>query len=273
MESPPAPLAGQVPRARTGVSRRAALRLFAGTGAAVALTGCGEDGIDLPFDLVSDQTVAELGLQSWQQIQAKVPVSRNAERQEAVRRIADRLLRTAGHDPRRWEVQVFASPEVNAFALPGNRIGVFEGLFRVAATPGQMAAVIGHEIGHIQAEHGKSRVEAELLKSYGLTIVNFALNLGDVPFSREIGALLGLGAEFGISRPYGRRQETQADRLGVLLMARAGYKPEEAIALWERMGQMSRADMPAFLGTHPAPGDRIEAIRALLPEARAALPG
>lgn len=253
------------PRAEPGaVSRRTALRLFGGTAAAVALTGC--DDIDLPFDLVSEAQLEQLGLQSWQQITASVPPTRDPSLQAHAEEIAARLLRTAGADPRAWRVQVFASPDANAFALPGNRIGVFEGMFRVAANADQLAAVVGHEIGHLQARHSKERVEARMLTDFGLQLVAVALDLGDVAFSREIAGLLGLGAEFGIALPYGRAQELEADRLGLELMHRAGYRAEEAAALWRRMDAAGGAGPPSFLSTHPAPRERIAAIEAMLPQ-------
>jgi len=246
------------------VSRRTALRLFGGTAAAVALAGC--DDLDLPFDLVSDAQLEQLGLQSWQQISASVPATRDAALQARAEEIAGRLLRTAGQDPRGWRVQVFASPDANAFALPGNRIGLFEGMFRVAADDHQLAAVVGHEIGHLQADHSKERVEARMLTDFGLQLVAVALDMGDVAFSREIAGILGLGAEFGIALPYGRAQELEADRIGLGLMARAGYRPEAAVALWRRMEAAGGAGPPSFLSTHPAPRERIAAIEAMLPE-------
>jgi predicted Zn-dependent protease len=210
--------------------------------------------------------VEQLGLETWARLHQQMPVSRDARAQQQVAEIARRLLMAAGEDPGRWEVQVFAQPQANAFVLPGRKIGVLEGILRIAGTEDQLAAVIGHEIGHLQAEHSRERVSAETLRQWGLRLISFLLQVNDVAFAREIAALLGVGVEFGLVRPYGRAQELEADRLGLLMMAKAGYNPHEAVELWRRMDQLGNG-MPAILSTHPAPQDRIEAIQAMIPDA------
>ena len=246
----------------SGVSRRKALRLIACTMVAPALSGC--DRI-APF-VVSEATVEQLGLETWARLRQQMPVSRNAAAQQQVAEIARRLLVAAGEEPSRWEVQVFAEPQANAFVLPGRKIGVLEGMIRVAGSKDQLAAVIGHEIGHLQAEHSRERVSAETLRQWGLRLISFLLQVNEVAFASEIAALLGVGVEFGLVRPYGRGQELEADRLGLLTMAKAGYDPHEAAELWRRMDQQG-SGIPAVLSTHPAPQDRIEAIQAMIPEA------
>jgi predicted Zn-dependent protease len=244
------------------LTRRRALHLFVAAALAPTVAGCERIA---PF-IVSDETVEQLGLETWVRLRQQMPVSRDARAQRQVAEIARRLLVAAGEDPSRWEVQVFAQPQANAFVLPGRRIGVLEGMFRIARTEDQLAAVIGHEIGHLQAEHSRERVSAEMLRQWGLQLISFLLQVNDVAFAREIAALLGVGVEFGLVRPYGRAQELEADRLGLLMMAKAGYDPREAVELWRRMDQQGDG-IPALLSTHPAPQDRIEAIRAMIPEA------
>ncbi|MCB5176332.1 MULTISPECIES: M48 family metallopeptidase [Microvirga] len=247
---------------KNALSRRKALRLMACAAVAPALAGCERIA---PF-VVSDETVEQLGLETWSRLQQRMPVSRDAGAQRQVAEIATRLLVAAGEDPRRWEVQVFAQPEANAFVLPGRKIGVLEGMIRVAENESQLAAVIGHEIGHLQAEHSRERVSGETLRQWGLQLISFLLQVNDVAFAREIAALLGVGVEFGLVRPYGRAQELEADRLGLFTMAKAGYDPREAAELWRRMDERG-GGTPALLSTHPAPQDRIEAIEALIPQA------
>ncbi|MGQ9367922.1 M48 family metallopeptidase [Azospirillum sp. ST 5-10] len=256
----PPPPAGR----RPGLDRRAVLGLLSGAAAAPLLGGC--DDVSLPFHLVSDETVQRLGLESWERIRADTPASGNGAYQRAVRSVGRRLLAAAGEDPARWEMVVFAGPEVNAFALPGGKIGVYEGMFQVAADPDQLAAVIGHEIGHNQAEHSQERLSVATLKQFGLRLVSAALQIGDVQYANEIAALLGIGVEFGLVLPYSRGQELEADRLGLHTMARAGFDPRAAVALWRRMERMAGRGAPAFLSTHPAAGDRVAALEALLPE-------
>ena len=252
------------------VGRRRALGLLIGTAVAPLTAGCDEqDGF--PIRLVSDETVQQLGLETWQRLRAEVPASDDRGLQRALQESGGRLLAAAGEDPAGWEMLVFATPEVNAFVLPGGKIGVFEGMFRAAATADQLAAVIGHEIGHHQAEHSKERLSAAAAKHWGLRLISAALQLGDVEYANEIAALLGVGAEFGLLLPYSRRQELEADRLGLFTMARAGFDPRAAIELWRRMDRLGGQRGPAFLSTHPAPEARFEAREGALPEAMRAV--
>jgi predicted Zn-dependent protease len=248
------------------LTRRKALRLFACAALAPAVAGCDRVA---PY-VVSNETVETLGLETWSRLQERMPVSRNAAAQRKTADIARRLLVAAGEEPRRWEVQVFAQPEANAFVLPGRKIGVLEGMINVARSDGELAAVIGHEIGHLQAEHSRERVSAETLRQWGLQLISFLLQVNDVAFAQEIAAVLGVGVEFGLVRPYGRNQELEADRLGLFTMAKAGYDPREAASLWQRMDQRGGGRIPELLSTHPAPRERIRAIEALIPEAVAA---
>jgi predicted Zn-dependent protease len=248
------------------IGRRGLLRLLAGAGALPLAGGCDEsDGFPIP--LVSDETVRRLGLESWERLRAEIPASGDRELQQTLSQVGRRLLRAAGEDAAAWEMVVFASPQVNAFVLPGGKIGVFEGMFRVADLPDRLAAVVGHEIGHEQAEHAQERLSAAALKQLGLWLVGAALELGDVAYANEIAALLGIGVEFGLVLPYSRRQELEADRLGLFTMAEAGFDPRAAVDLWRHMDRLADGGGPAFLSTHPAPEARIEALEGILPEA------
>jgi predicted Zn-dependent protease len=229
----------------------------------LALGGC--DRL-LPFDLVSDSQVDAMGLLAWEQLLSERPPSDEPALQRELDRIAARLLQAAGARPEAWEAVVFEGPEVNAFALPGNKIGVFEGMFDLAASPDQLAAVVGHEIGHLAAEHSKERMTAQVVKDLGLRVVYLLLRLGDVQYAGDIAAALGLGAEYGLVLPYSRGHELEADRLGLELMAEAGYDPAAAVELWRRMEAVSGDGPPGFLSTHPTPASRIEALEDMLPE-------
>jgi predicted Zn-dependent protease len=200
------------------LGRRQLLRGVAATTiAAPLLTACDRD--DWSVNLVSESQVQAVALQSWQKLKANVPLSNDERRLAIVRGISDRLLQANSEDPKRWEIVLFASPQINAFALPGGRIGVFEGMFRVASNPDQMATVIGHEIGHVTARHGEARMNAQAWQSLGLQVIRIALGLSDVSYSDQIAAVLGLGAEYGLLLPYSRRQELEADKLGLFTMA------------------------------------------------------
>lgn len=240
------------------LTRRAALALSAGA----ALSGCGESGI--PIDVVSPEQARKLGLASWQRILATEKRSTDTAKQHLVRQICDRLLRAASERPEQWQIVVFARPQVNAFALPGNCIGVFEGMFGVAANADQLAAVIGHEIGHNQAQHGLKRLNAEAWREMGLRALFTALQLGGVSHAAEIAGALGAGVEYGLVRPFSRGQEIEADRIGVQLAGAAGFDARAAIELWRRMDRLDQGGGPSFLATHPDPAARAAALEKLL---------
>lgn len=242
------------------LTRRGVLRLCGG-GAALGVAGC-----DGGPNLVSDGQVEAMGLQAWEEMRSAIPASQNRDLQGALNDVGVRLLDAAGADPADWEMVVFASPEINAFALPGNKIGIFEGMFEVIRSEDQLAAVVGHEIGHIQAEHGQERMSAQVAQQAGLRFVALLLNLGDVQYAEEIAAALGLGIQYGLVLPYSRDQELEADRLGLVTMNDAGFAPEAAVSLWQGMDQATGNRAPEFLATHPAPRSRIEQIREMLPE-------
>ena len=244
------------------LTRRMAMRLIVGTTLAPTLAGCDR----LATFVVPDETVEQLGRETWARLRQQMPVSQNIQARRQITGDCPTPSAAAGETPSRWETQVFARPEANAFVLPGRKIGVLEGMIRVAGSEGELAAVIGHEIGHLQAEHARERVSAETLRQWGLRLISFLLQINDVAFAYEIAALLGVGVEFGLVRPFSRAQELEADRLGLFTMAKAGYDPREASELWQRMAQRSDG-IPAILSTHPAPQDRIEAIEALIPKA------
>ncbi len=240
------------------LTRRRFLALSAAA-APAALSGC-----DDPPNLVSDAQAEAMGLEAWEQLRENVPVSTNRGYQQALDRVSTRLLTAAGTSRDGWDILVFADPQVNAFALPGGRIGVYEGMFDVAASEDQLAAIIGHEIGHLSAEHAQKRMSAQIAKNAGLRIVAFFLDLGDVQYADEIAAALGLGVEVGLLLPYSREQEIEADALGLRTMDRAGYDPRQAVTLWERMQAVSGPRQPAFLATHPTPRSRIREIEQIL---------
>lgn len=165
-----------------------------------------------------------------------------------------------------WDVTVFQGDQVNAFALPGGNIGVYAGLLKAARTPAQLAAVIGHEIAHVQAEHANARISTQYATEAGLALVQI-LGQGTAVENRNLMALLGLGAQVGVLLPFGRAQETEADVLGLRHMAQAGFDPSAAVDLWRNMAQLGGDGPPTFLSTHPSGEQRIETLRKHMPEA------
>lgn len=247
-----------------GLSRRGVLLGLAGAGG-VALGGCaGDTGLGL--NLVSNEQVQQMGLESWERILSETQPTDDRRLQATTERVTANLLRGLGESPRDWEVRVFEGEEANAFALPGNKIGVYEGLFNYARNDAQLATVIGHEIGHNQAEHAAERLSTAMATQVGLQAVSAALQLGNIGYANQIAALLGAGAQYGVILPYGRNQELEADRLGLLNMARGGYDPRESVDLWRNMSQAGGSP-PSFLSTHPGTENRIAQLQQLMPEA------
>lgn len=241
------------------MNRRTMLSLSAAAALPV-LSGCDD------VDLVSDAKVEEMGLQAWSEIRQSTPVAADAALQSILNETSARLLAAANENPGDWEVLVFRGPEINAFALPGRKVGVYEGMFDVVANQDQLAAIVGHEIGHLHAEHSQERINAQMASGWGTRALSFILEVAEVEYAEEIAAALGIGVEYGLVLPYSRHQELEADRLGLLTMAEAGYNPGEAVALWQRMDIATANRPPEFLATHPAPQSRIAAIEAMLLE-------
>ncbi|QFU09840.1 TPR repeat-containing protein YfgC precursor [Rhodobacteraceae bacterium THAF1] len=244
---------------RSCLSRRKFLTLSAT--APLALSAC-DDGPNL----VSQAEAAEMGEAAWAQIKSETPISRNATYRQTLDRVSSRLINAASLTDRNWEIEVFATPDANAFALPGGKIGVYEGMFDVIGSEDQLAAIVGHEIGHLQAEHPQERMSAQVATDTGISIVAFFLNLGGIEYSREIAAALGMGVQYGLLMPFNREQELEADALGLRLMDSAAYNPRQAVDLWQRMEAAGGARTPEFLATHPAPQNRIREIEAILRE-------
>jgi predicted Zn-dependent protease len=164
---------------------------------------------------------------------------------------------------RGWEVQVFADDDANAFALPGGKIGVYTGLLKVARTQDQLAAVIGHEVAHVLSRHANERVSTAYTAEAALTAVGTS---GIV--SPQLMGLMGLGAQVGVLLPFSRTQESEADILGLDLMARAGFDPRQSIALWQNMNASRKGGAPPeFMSTHPSDATRMSKLNARMPHA------
>ena len=222
--------------------------------------------------LVPDAQIDSMGVQAFAQLKQTTQVESSSVLNTYISCIALPLAEIAepGSKPGDWEVVVFKNTEPNAFALPGRKIGVHTGLLAVAKTDGQLAAVLGHEVGHVLAGHGNERVSENLVVSLGLAATAELLRGGNG--AKKGGnkgllmAALGLGAQFGILLPHSRGHETEADIIGLRLMARAGFDPRESVALWRNMIQASGGRTPPeFLSTHPASESRIERLERDLP--------
>lgn len=222
-------------------------------------------------DLSREEEVA-LGLQSYQDILSKSDLVRDEDAVRAIREMGDRLVRAAqdeGIDPGYdWEFNLIRSDQANAFALPGGKVAVYTGLLRVAQNDDGLSAVMGHEIAHAIARHGAERMAYQKLTRIGMLAASFAL--GDLGYEgqRMIQGALGVGSQYGILLPFSRKHESEADRIGLLLLAKACYDPREAPKLWQRMGENKGGGASSeFASTHPSPQTRIEQFTEWMPEA------
>jgi predicted Zn-dependent protease len=249
-----------------GMDRRGFMVALVGVSGTV-LVGCvGPSDTGLGLDLASPEQVQQLSRESWQRIRAETPPSTNRTYQQALQKVGTRLLNTVGENPATWEMVVFQGDEANAFALPGGKIGVYEGMFRFAQNEAQLAAVVGHEIGHNQEDHAAERLSSAMVTQTSMQLVSAALQIGNIGYANEVAALLGAGMQYGLILPYSRNQELEADRMGLLTMARAGFDPHAAVALWQNMRSAGNAP-PAFLSTHPGAEQRIALLQQLMPQA------
>jgi predicted Zn-dependent protease len=166
-----------------------------------------------------------------------------------------------------WEFNCVKSDEVNAFCMPGGKIVVYEGIMPFAATDGELAAVVGHEVAHAVAKHANERMSQQMLAQYGGTILGEAVGKTSSTVQTLANTVYGLGTEYGIMLPYSRKHEYEADHIGLIFMAMAGYDPQAAIAFWTKMAQGKTASVPEFMSTHPSDAHRIAELQQYLPEA------
>ncbi len=216
------------------------------------------------FLLYSPSALDQMGSEAFAALKKQEPISHdiaiNLYVQCVARATLKGLLNDDG-DPDRWEIVVFASEEANAFALPGGKIGVYTGMLKVATTQDQLAAVIGHEIAHVVAEHSNERISTQAATQMGLSLANSS---GVNP---NVQALLGVGAEYGVLLPYSRAQESEADLIGLDIMARAGFNPQASVEVWKNMEAKYGSQPPEFLLTHPGYHTRMTDLNLDMPEA------
>ena len=217
--------------------------------------------------LVSTEEETKLGAQAYREVLAKSPTVKSDRYVTPVRRIGERLARAAERPDYKWEFAVIDDPkQVNAFALPGGKVAVYTGILPVAQDSDGLAVVMGHEIAHVIARHGAERMSQGLAAELGANVLGAAAGGG--PQANLLLAAYGLGAQLGVLLPYSRTQESEADHIGLILMAKAGYDPRAATGFWERMARASSGGgTPEFLSTHPGHETREQQIREWLPEA------
>lgn len=216
----------------------------------------------------SDQEAA-LGFQSFQEILTQSETVTSGPEYELVRGVAERLARATGDAAKQfeWEVALIRSEQANAFCLPGGKIAVYTGILPFTQNEAGLAAVMGHEMAHAVARHGSQRLLRNSLTQTALMGAQFSLADMDLNQRYAVMAALGAGAQYGVILPFGREHESEADAMGLLYMARAGYDPRESISFWERMSQSGGNQPPEFMSTHPSHGTRIQRLQEFMPQA------
>lgn len=209
------------------------------------------------FLIVDDSALIQQSNAAWAETLKTQKVSTNAAQNERVRRVGGRVVEAAGLAGRSWDYAVFDDASPNAFVLPSGQIGVTTGLLKLVQNDDQLAAVLGHEVGHVVARHAAERYSTQ--STTGLVVGAIQSRAGD--YAQAVGALGGLGAQVGLLLPFSRSHELEADRLGVDYLAAAGYKPSESIALWRVMAQQRQSGTPEFASTHPSDQTRIAALQ------------
>ena len=233
----------------------------------LVLTACATSPLGRSqLQLFSDDDLAQMGLAAYSDIQKKQPRDDSPAANAYVRCVAHAVTGALPGPAQTWEVTLFRDDSANAFALPGGKIGVNTGLLRVATSQDQLATVIGHEVAHVLARHSGERLSNQAVVETGLQAVQ-AISGATTPAKQQLMGLLGVGAQVGVLLPFSRAQESEADLLGLDLMARAGFDPRQSVVLWQNMERASGNGPPAFLSTHPSPEGRMQALQDRLPQA------
>ncbi|MCB5227128.1 M48 family metallopeptidase [Alishewanella sp. 16-MA] len=219
--------------------------------------------------LYDSQQLSTMGAQTFEEMKAAEKISNDAEINRYVLCVSNALLKVTPdeYQQQSWEIVVFDSEQVNAFALPGGKIGVYTGLLKVAETPAQLAAVVGHEIAHVMAGHSNERLSTNQFLQMALALGDAGSKAYGVQYQQELMAALGVGAQLGVALPFSRAHETESDIIGLELMAKAGFDPSEAVNLWRNMAKASGPAGPQFLSSHPVPETRITTLQDMMPEA------
>ena len=223
--------------------------------------------------LISSAQEMQLGLSEFDKLKSSTPISKDAALNALVRRVGSRIAAVAPLPNAHWEFVLFDDPKVaNAFCLPGGKVGVYTGILPITKDEAGLATVIAHEVGHAVARHGAERVSEGLLVQLGGTVLEEALKSSPSATQGLVLGAYGIGSQLGVTLPHSRQQELEADHLGLIYMARAGYDPREALTFWQRFKAYNdkRGGKPVeFLSTHPLDDRRIAQIEKLLPQAEA----
>ncbi|MHB9054969.1 MAG: M48 family metallopeptidase [Paludibacteraceae bacterium] len=230
------------------------------------------------LNLVSDAELNQMSFTAYTQLKDSIPLSSDKTNTAMVKRVGDNLrvavekiLKANGAESEiqnfRWEYNLFKVNQVNAFAMPGGKVAVFDGILPKTLNESGMAVVVGHEIAHVVAKHSAERLSQQIAAQYGGSILGAVVGGKSAAVQQGIGALYGIGVQTAVLLPYSRKQEYEADHLGLIIMAVAGYNPNEAITFWQRMTADKSQASSDFMSTHPSDDKRIAQLKVELAEA------
>ena len=240
------------------------------------ITGCGTVPItgrsQINF-IPADQEMT-LGLSSFDTLKKSTPISKDAAANALVQKVGQRIAAVTGKDMpnAQWEFVVFESKEANAFCLPGGKVGVYTGILPITKDEAGLATVIGHEVSHAVAKHGAERMSEGMMAQFGGQLLGVAASSADPRWQALLNSAYGIGAQDFVLPAHSRKQESEADHIGLIYMARAGYDPEAAVQFWQRFSDFNKqngsGNTPSFLRTHPTDETRIQQLKSWLPEAQ-----
>ncbi|MDD4515255.1 M48 family metallopeptidase [Massilibacteroides sp.] len=249
--------------------------------ALVTLSSCGSVPLTgrKQMLLVSDQEVLTSSLTQYSDYIKTAKLSTNKTKTAQVVRVGKKIaaateayLKANGLESEvqnfAWEFNLVNEDQVNAFCMPGGKIVVYEGLLKLVDSDDELAVVVGHEVAHAVAKHSNERMSQQLLTQYGASVLDQAVSGSSSAVQTLAGTVYGLGAQYGVMLPYSRKHEYEADHMGLIFMAIAGYNPEKAVSFWTKMSTASNANVPEIMSTHPSDGNRISEIQKFLPEAK-----
>jgi len=219
------------------------------------------------FIMVDQAQEMQLGLQSAKKILQTQKISRDPVKNAMVQRVGKKIANITGQKNYKWEFFVIDNnKEANAFCLPGGKVFVYTGLFKYIANDAELASVMGHEIGHALARHGAERMSSGMLaQTGGQVLQSVMVGQGNPQNTAMVMGAFGIGTQLGVMLPHSRTQEYEADHIGLVLMAKAGYNPNSALTFWTKFSKSGQTP-PEYLSSHPAPANRIATIKKLIPQ-------
>lgn len=246
-----------------GFTMKVKIQLFVIFFSLIALSGCTTSSTGRnQITLFSNAELDKMGITSFAQMKEKQAISNDKATNQFVQCVAKAITKNVEQSVHQgdWEIVVFDSEQINAFALPGGKIGVYTGIFNVTENQDQLAAIIGHEVGHVIEHHSNERLSSGQLAQTGLAIASSVLTSQNVERKEMWMAGFGLGVQYGVLMPYSRAHESEADLVGQDLMAKSGFDPHASIKLWQNMAKLSKSQPPEFLSTHPSNQRRINQL-------------